>query len=404
MADDIPESWLRLLADFEAFLIQSNMSPRTWDLRMQYMRRFARGRSDAPADVQTRDIVNFLGNRDWSPATRRVARAGVAAFFRWAKKFNYIAADPTEYLAPDHNVKSDSEPATRSQIEGALKTATKARDRLMVRMAADAGMSAMEIAQSRPRDLREVGGDYYLRVFGKGGTERDVYLLPDLAEDVKSTETEYVFPGKDNGHFAPATVSRYVSKTLPAGVSAGSLKLAYRTSGGNARTSRGWRQGEPFHSADGVGFLEHPDLADSQALQQQIRRISRDLDRDPAAAIGACKELLETIFKAVLDARGVDLASGPRFDTFPQLFAKVDAALDLRASSVPENAAASAGIQTAVSSLAQVVAGIGTVRNKIGTGHGHDASPAEPRHARLVFNATVALAEFITDSWRSTEA
>lgn len=399
MADDIPKAWVQPLAEFQAYMIQSDLSPRTWELRAYQMGRFAKASSGAPAGVTTKDIVNDLGNRDWSPATRQVARGALVAFYRWATKYNLVDSDPTAHLAPGRAMKSDSEPATRAQIEAALKTTRKPRDRLLVRMAADAGMSALEIAQARPRDLKEIGGDNYLHVSGKAGAERDVFLIPDLADDIRARTTEHVFPGHDHGHIAPATVSRYVSKALPEGVTAGSLRLAHKTGGGTEHSSRGWREGQPFNSPDALTFLENPDLADSQAVAAQIRRLKRDLDRDPAAAIGACKELLESLFGAVLDAYGVEPGTGP----FPQLFSRVAEVLKLPGSAVSNNAKASEGIDTLGRALWFAVWSVARVRNEIGTGHGHDDAPAKPRDARLVFNATVALAEYISDIWRDAE-
>lgn len=319
------------------------------------------------------------------------------AFFGWAKKFNYIQSDPTANLPAVVGKAKATEPVTRAEVQAALKKAPDDTVKLMLRLTADAGLSVSEISLVRPRDLNERGGDLWVHVFGKGSSERDVRLIPELADALRNISGEYIFPGRIDGHVSPAYVVKLISRTLPKGVTSEHLRLSYKSAGSSS--GRGWRKGEPFHAPEDLSFVEHPDLTDSDALQQHLRRIARDLDRDPAAAIGACKELLETIFKSVLDARGVVHGKGPKFETFPQLFEMVDKALDLREKSVPGNADASAGIRTAMKGLAQTVEGIGTVRNKIGTGHGHEASPAERRHSRLVFNATVAVAEFISDSW-----
>lgn len=88
----------------------------------------------------------------------------------------------------------------------------------------------------------------------------------------------------------------------------------------------------------------------------------------------------------------------------PQLFAKVTEALDLGSSSVPGHERGSAAVALLLDGLATTVTGVATERNAIGTGHGSGvANPAEPRHAYLAFNATVAVAEYLVDSWMALE-
>lgn len=401
MAEDISEAWQELIEEFQAHLIQSNRMPRTLEVRMAYVNNFARGRTDTPADIEPRHVLKFIGRPDWSSSTRRVAQDGLVAFFRFAKKFNYIEKDPTAVLKPIKQEVNKTEPATREQINAALKIAD-ARTRLMLRLTADAGLSALEISQARPRDVFEIGGDHYLHVFGKAGAERDVYLLPDLATEIQAKTTDYVFPGRPEPHLDAAYISRLISKPLPDGVSSESVRAAFRT-GGRSNTPRGWRDGEPFHSPDALGFMENPDLSDSPALQLQIKRLSRDLDRDPAAAIGACKELLETVFKAVLDAKGIPHSQPGHIENFPDLFTKAADALGIRETTFSDNDEANEGASWLWDGLLLVVRGIGRIRNKVGTGHGHGVSPAEIRHARLIFNATVALTEYISETWQSEE-
>ena len=383
---------------FKAHLIQTDKSQRTWVLWMTYVRNFSKGKKGTPADVDVSQVVGFLGRPTWAPPTRKVAQAALVHFFRWAKEYNHIPVDPTLHLASVKGKGKTTEPATQKQIEAAMKVATP-RQELMLRLAADAGLVAGEIALTRPRDVFERSGDWYVHVFGKGGKEHDVFLLPDLAADLRAKPGPYVFPGRINGHISPAYVSKLISRTLPKGESSRHLVQAHKTGGGAENSARGWREGRPFNSPDDLAFLEHPDLADSKAIQAQIKRLKRDLDRDPASAIGSSKELLESVFGAVLDSRGIEVGTVP----FPQLFTKVADALGLPNSAVPKNTSASEGIDTLGHALWFLVWSIARVRNEIGTGHGHDDSPADPRDARLVFNATVAIAEYVSDLWRDQQ-
>ncbi|MBT1683781.1 abortive infection family protein [Curtobacterium flaccumfaciens] len=54
--------------------------------------------------------------------------------------------------------------------------------------------------------------------------------------------------------------------------------------------------------------------------------------------------------------------------------------------------------------LSSIVKNISEARNAMGTGHGRaEASRAERRHARLFFNATVTVTEFIAETWAARE-
>ena len=60
-------------------------------------------------------------------------------------------------------------------------------------------------------------------------------------------------------------------------------------------------------------------------------------------------------------------------------------------------------LRKAMRALSTLVQSVAEARNSIGDGHGSvNESPATPRHARLVFNSTVAVAQFIADTWHET--
>ncbi|UBQ01880.1 abortive infection family protein [Curtobacterium sp. TXMA1] len=140
-----------------------------------------------------------------------------------------------------------------------------------------------------------------------------------------------------------------------------------------------------------------PDYRDATVLNDHLTRLRRDLDADPAAAIAHCKELLESQCKLVLEALRVE--SSDRED-LPKLYRKTAEALGIHAAAVPGDNRASDAIRGMLRSLAALVQNVAEARNAMGTGHGRATpSRAEPRHARLVFNATVAVAEYIAEVW-----
>lgn len=140
-----------------------------------------------------------------------------------------------------------------------------------------------------------------------------------------------------------------------------------------------------------------PDVSDTAVLAGQLRRLKRDIDQDPAAAIAHCKELLESQSKLVLAALGESYSDR---DDLPQLYGAASRALGIHASAVSGDSRASDSVRAMLRNLQSVVQNVSEARNSMGTGHGRGIeSPAETRHARLVFNATVTVAEFVADTW-----
>ncbi|WP_315070306.1 abortive infection family protein [uncultured Microbacterium sp.] len=164
------------------------------------------------------------------------------------------------------------------------------------------------------------------------------------------------------------------------------------------RSVYGWRHIAAVRTPAASPLRDHPNLADKAVLIQHLDRIQRDLDSDPSAAISSSKNLLETLCKIVLTDRGVDYTPA---DTLPGLFSKVASELSINAESVPDDARASDSIRKMMRALTTTVQAVAEARNStLGDGHGGEReSPAEPRHARLIYNATTAVAEFIVDTW-----
>lgn len=159
----------------------------------------------------------------------------------------------------------------------------------------------------------------------------------------------------------------------------------------------GWRE-TGGHHVPTAHRLAGPDFADRTVLSQHLQRIERDIDSDPAAAIDSSKNLIESLCKVVLDDRGVEYSDR---DELPGLFRKVLDELGISAESVPDSTRGSEAVRKMLRTLSTTVQAIAEARNAIGDGHGAaTASPAEPRHARLAFNATVTVSEFVVDTWK----
>jgi len=138
-------------------------------------------------------------------------------------------------------------------------------------------------------------------------------------------------------------------------------------------------------------------FGDPQVVREHLRRIDRDLKSDPASAIGSSKELVETVLKTILDDYGISHGSS---DDLMGLYKKVQEALRLNTEAVPGDAKGSKAAVKALRALVTTVQSLAELRNALGTGHGPTRrSSALTRHARLAFNSSVALTEFLLDTW-----
>lgn len=161
----------------------------------------------------------------------------------------------------------------------------------------------------------------------------------------------------------------------------------------------GWRLLGSFHGDVPELKLSDRPLTDAAVLQEHLDRIRRGLADDPAAAISSSKELLESLFRIILDRSNI---AYEKKDDFPGLYRKVADLLALKAEAVPESAAASKSSQQVLRTLVTTVQSLAELRNELGLGHGKSTrSLALTRHARLALNATVTIAEFVLDTWEA---
>lgn len=153
-----------------------------------------------------------------------------------------------------------------------------------------------------------------------------------------------------------------------------------------------------FHGATPDHLLRNrPAVTDPAVLQEHLDRIRRSLEDDPAAAIGSCKELIETLLKLILDHSAVEYTHK---DDVLDLYKKTATLLAVNAESVDGNAKGSQASQRILRSLTTSIQGIAELRNELGLGHGRTTrSNLRPRHARLAMNSTVTVTEFLLDTW-----
>jgi hypothetical protein len=140
-------------------------------------------------------------------------------------------------------------------------------------------------------------------------------------------------------------------------------------------------------------------LGEPRVVEQHLERIAANIERDPAAAVGSAKELVESVCKFVLEDYCL---SYERTESLLDLYKKAAKALKLNREAVPGSAKGSEAAQKVLQNLATTVQSLAELRNELGLGHGKTRpSPAFARHARLAFNASRAVSEFLLETWHT---
>jgi hypothetical protein len=140
-------------------------------------------------------------------------------------------------------------------------------------------------------------------------------------------------------------------------------------------------------------------LSDPRVVQQHLERMAVNVERDPPAAVGSAKELVESVCKFILDDYEVPYEKA---DSLLDLYKKAAKTLKLNREAVPDSVKGSESAQKVPQNLATAVQSLAELRNELGLGHGKTKpSPAFARHARLAFNASRAVVEFLLETWHA---
>lgn len=210
--------WQTATKEYLTTLRAANRSAGTIRLHRHYLR-YLRGFARTPRAMTRSDVRRALAREGWSAETRKSARSVFVSFYRWALAEGLVDVDPTLGLAGIAVPVGRPRPAPEAVLVQSLAAAGP-RERLMLLLAAHAGLRCCEIARVHRRDLV----DGMLRVTGKGGKTREVPLLhPELLAAIRGCEG-YLFPGRHDGHLSAQWVSRRLARLMPEGWTAHTLR------------------------------------------------------------------------------------------------------------------------------------------------------------------------------------
>lgn len=224
----IPAAWAAAIDDFCDALRAGGAPASTISTRRSHVSRVARCLGGSPFEVEGDQLVSWCGRQDWAVETRRGVRGSMLAFYRWAVAAGRTDANPAEALPRVRPATPSPRPAAEIAYREALSRADE-RGRLMLRLAAEAGLRRAEVAQAHSRDLVQDLEGWSLVVHGKGGRQRVIPLTDSLAAAIRARGRGYLFPGRDNGHLSPRWVGKIVTTLLPGDTTMHQLRHRFAT-------------------------------------------------------------------------------------------------------------------------------------------------------------------------------
>lgn len=182
--------------------------------RREHLQLLAKSMPHGPWSVTREDLAGWFAERAWKPNTHRSRRTTMRAFYAWAVDDGRVPVSPALAIPRGEIPRPNPRPVPDRVYADALKVATP-REALICRLAAEHGLRRAEVAQIHSDDLYEDLDGWTLVVHGKGGRQRLVPLLDDVAADLRAQGKGWAFPGRtERGHLSPRWVGKIIASLL----------------------------------------------------------------------------------------------------------------------------------------------------------------------------------------------
>jgi integrase/recombinase XerD len=215
-----------VLAMWRAWQEAQGLSERTIEDRAALVRRFVDFSHEAPLAFTAGAITRYVGRPGLKPRTRWVYRQHLQAYSDFLVRTHQRDTSPLVDVPTVRKPTGTPRPVETAELAAALEHAVGAA-RMMILLAAYAGLRVHEIAKFRGRDLDRRAGT--ITVNGKGGHE-DVIPAHGaiLAEAASYPDGDWWFPAADGGPVTRQAVAQAITRALrAAGVHATAHQLRH---------------------------------------------------------------------------------------------------------------------------------------------------------------------------------
>ncbi len=172
---------LTTLEQWELYMRGAGRSERTISETLGVLGRLEQHSGKRVENVTALDISRFLGRRRLKQNSRAAYFGYIASFYRWWAEHG--GANPCARLPRPKAPRGTPRPITDEQLRHLLEIRMHHRTRIMILLAAFAGLRVHEIAKMRGEDVDPMART--LRVTGKGSVTATLPLHPLLVEAAK---------------------------------------------------------------------------------------------------------------------------------------------------------------------------------------------------------------------------
>lgn len=196
------------LDEWETWQYARSLSDRTVTDRAATIVRISRDSGTAASELASREIAKWLARPGWSASTRATYHAHLKSWFVWLQLMGYRDDDPMAKVGAPRRPRGEPKPVANEHMPVLVQTRMHRKTRVMVHLAALAGLRVHEIARVRGEDVDIVAKT--ITVVGKGEVTAVLPLHPDLVELAKTMPRRgWWFPSRGGRlpHMAPKSVT-----------------------------------------------------------------------------------------------------------------------------------------------------------------------------------------------------
>lgn len=206
-----------LIEEWMLWQLAARRSMRTVTERARVIQQFLDEAGVGPVTAQPMDVVRWTaGHTEWSASTASTYHAYLVSWHKWLCLMDHRADDPMRKLSAPRQPDRAPRPVADDGMLKLLTMRMHHRTRVMVMLAALAGLRVSEIAKVRGEDLDLAGRRIY--VTGKGGKRAWIPLHPLLLEVAATMPARgWWFPGNNRRpgeHLHAKSVSDIIGQAM----------------------------------------------------------------------------------------------------------------------------------------------------------------------------------------------
>ena len=208
------DAWAHpLLGEWVKWQRSAHRSRMTIRQHAPVVQRFAEHVGVSPVSATEDDVMTWFDTHpEWSVGTARLYWTILSAWFKWLQRMGHRGDNPMIRLDSPPKQQNTPRPVSDEELQRLLSTRMKHKTKVMVLLAALAGLRCCEIAAVKGEDINLSGRLMYIK--GKGGVIKTVPMHPMLvAAATTMPKSGWWFPTIVPDKNAPIT-PRGVSKTI----------------------------------------------------------------------------------------------------------------------------------------------------------------------------------------------